>query len=85
VLYDEPTTGLDASAARVVDGLIRQAAGRGTTSLVVSHDLASLKRVADRVVLLDEGVIAFEGSAAEFFRMKTQHPAVRRFFGGPGD
>ncbi len=82
VLYDEPTTGLDAAAARQVDGAIRAAADRGTTALVVSHDLASLELIADRVALLDEGKIAFEGTPAELLAAREGHFAVRRFFHG---
>lgn len=81
VLYDEPTTGLDASAARLIDSLILRAAREGTTSLVVTHDLASLRRIADRVVLLDDGRVAFQGSASEFFARADEHPAIRRFIG----
>lgn len=80
VLYDEPTTGLDAGAARRVDRLIRAAADRGTSALVVSHDLASLELIADRVALLDEGRIAFSGTPAEFLAAREEHPAVHRFF-----
>ncbi len=80
VLYDEPTTGLDAEAARRVDRLIREAADAGTTALVVSHDLTSLKDVAERVAVLDEGVIAFHGTVPEFLERREEHPAIRRFF-----
>jgi len=80
VLYDEPTTGLDPAAARGVDDVIRALAGQGTTALVVSHDLASIERIADRVALLDDGVIAFHGTSREFFDQREQVPALRRFF-----
>ena len=81
VLYDEPTTGLDPAAARGVDDVIAALAGQGTTALVVSHDLASIERIADRVAILDEGVIAFHGTGREFFARKEEIPALRRFFG----
>ena len=80
ILYDEPTTGLDAAAARRVDRLIRAAADRGTTALVVSHDLTSIDAIADRVAVLDNGVIGFFGSGREFFAQRDENPAVRRFF-----
>jgi phospholipid/cholesterol/gamma-HCH transport system ATP-binding protein len=80
ILYDEPTTGLDAAAARRVDRLIREAARAGTTALVVSHDLKSLELIADRVALLDQGVVGYLGGVGEFFRAQEEHPAVRRFF-----
>jgi len=80
VLYDEPTTGLDPAAARGVDEVIRALANQGTTALVVSHDLASIERIADRVAMLDEGVIAFHGTGREFFARNEEMPALRRFF-----
>lgn len=80
VLYDEPTTGLDPAAARTVDQAIRGAADAGATALVVSHDLASIERIADRVAVLDGGSIAFFGTCAEFFGRRDELPALRRFF-----
>ncbi|MGC4113684.1 MAG: ATP-binding cassette domain-containing protein [Myxococcales bacterium] len=80
VLYDEPTTGLDPAAARGVDDVIRELANQGTTALVVSHDLASIERISDRVALLDEGVIAFHGPGTEFFAKREELPALKRFF-----
>jgi len=80
VLYDEPTTGLDPAAARGVDDVIRDLANQGTTALVVSHDLASIERIADRVAVLDDGVIAFHGPGREFFARRDEVPALRRFF-----
>lgn len=80
IFYDEPTTGLDPHAARRVDDLIRRLGARGTTSVVVSHDLSSIRRIAERVVLLESGRIAFSGSAEDFFAAERAHPAVHRFF-----
>lgn len=80
ILYDEPTTGLDPAAARRVDEVIRTCADQGATALVVSHDLASIERIADRVAVLDEGVIAFAGPTREFFSRRDELPALRRFF-----
>ena len=80
ILFDEPTTGLDAAAARRVDRLIRQTADQGTTALVVSHDLDSIRLVADRVAVLDDGVIGFLDETKRFFEAAEEHPAVRRFF-----
>jgi phospholipid/cholesterol/gamma-HCH transport system ATP-binding protein len=80
ILYDEPTTGLDAAAARRVDGLIRQSASRGAAALVVSHDLDSIRTLADQVAVLDAGRIGWSGAVADFFAAADEHPAVRRFF-----
>ncbi|MEL6548511.1 MAG: ATP-binding cassette domain-containing protein [Myxococcota bacterium] len=63
LLYDEPTTSLDPVSARRLDRTIRRMADEsGMTSLVVSHDLASVETIADRVTFLDGGRVAFDGS-----------------------
>jgi phospholipid/cholesterol/gamma-HCH transport system ATP-binding protein len=81
LLYDEPTTGLDPSNVEVINHLILAARDRyGATSLVVTHDLESLVSLADRVVLLLDGRIRFDGSP-ETFRAST-NPVVRSFIGG---
>ena len=80
IFYDEPTTGLDMAAARRVDDMIRRHAENGVTSVVVSHDLESIRRIADEVALLEEGVIAFSGTSEAFFAAEKTHPEVHRFF-----
>ncbi|MHB8418666.1 MAG: ABC transporter ATP-binding protein [Myxococcales bacterium] len=57
VLYDEPTTGLDPGAARQVDLLIRASADRGAAVLVVTHDMETVRRVADQTLELHEGLL----------------------------
>ncbi len=58
VLFDEPTTSLDPVSARRVDKLIRELSEKiGVTSIVVSHDLASIFSIADRIVMLYQGVV----------------------------
>jgi phospholipid/cholesterol/gamma-HCH transport system ATP-binding protein len=67
LLYDEPTSGLDPVTAYSIDQLIVQTRDRtGATSLVVSHDLTSVVRVADRIAFLDAGRIVFLGQPHEF-------------------
>jgi len=62
MLYDEPTTGLDQTSTRMIDDLIIQfSKERGITSLVVTHDIQSARRVSDRWMLLSRGVIAADG------------------------
>jgi phospholipid/cholesterol/gamma-HCH transport system ATP-binding protein len=59
LLYDEPTSGLDPVIARSIDDLIVQTRDRlGMTSVVVSHDIASIFRIADRIVMVDEIIAA---------------------------
>ncbi len=65
MLYDEPTTGLDPTSTRKIDDLILKfARERGITSLVVTHDIYSARRVSDRWMLLSKGVIAADGPVA---------------------
>lgn len=67
ILYDEPTTGLDPVTVYAIDQLMVQLRDDlGVTSLVVSHDVSSVLRVADRVAFLDKGTLAFDGKASDF-------------------
>lgn len=67
VLFDEPTTSLDPVSARRVDKLIRELSDTlGVTSIVVSHDLPSIFTIADRIVMLYQGVVRLIGSREEF-------------------
>src|SRR5258705_3310005 len=67
VLFDEPTTSLDLVSARRVDKLIRELSDTlGVTSIVVSHDLASIFTIADKIVFLYKGLVKKLGSRAEF-------------------
>jgi phospholipid/cholesterol/gamma-HCH transport system ATP-binding protein len=64
MLYDEPTTGLDPTSTRKIDDLIVKFAKEdGITSLVVTHDIQSARRVSDRWMLLSKGVISADGPA----------------------
>ncbi len=65
MLYDEPTTGLDPTSTRKIDDLIiKFAKEEGITSLVVTHDIQSARRISDRWMLLSKGVISADGPAA---------------------
>jgi phospholipid/cholesterol/gamma-HCH transport system ATP-binding protein len=78
VLYDEPTTGLDPITTDSVDSMINQAkARRRVTSMVISHDIASAFRVADRLAVLYDGRIAAQGTPDEVRR--SDDPYVQRF------
>jgi phospholipid/cholesterol/gamma-HCH transport system ATP-binding protein len=81
VLYDEPTTGLDPITSDVINELILKLADElGITSVVVTHDLTSAFKVADRMVMLHEGRVRLEGTP-ETFR-HSQDPVVTRFLRG---
>jgi len=78
VLYDEPTTGLDPITTDYVDGMILNAKERlGITSMVISHDIASAFKVADRLAVLYDGHLAAEGTPDEV--RGSTHPFVQRF------
>jgi phospholipid/cholesterol/gamma-HCH transport system ATP-binding protein len=78
VLYDEPTTGLDPINADVINNLIVKLSNElHITSIVVTHDLASAYKVADRIVMLHDGKVLFDGSPEQ---VKTTHNAVVRQF-----
>jgi phospholipid/cholesterol/gamma-HCH transport system ATP-binding protein len=78
VLYDEPTTGLDPITTDSVDSMINQAKQRRrVTSMVISHDIASAFRVADRLAVLYDGRIAAQGTPDEVRR--SDDPYVKRF------
>lgn len=67
LLYDEPTSGLDPVTAYSIDQLIVDTRDRtGVTSLVVSHDVTSVFRVADRIAFLEGGSLLFLGSPGDF-------------------
>ena len=81
VLYDEPTTGLDPITSDVINELILKLADElGITSVVVTHDLQSAFKVADRMVMMHEGKVRLEGGP-ETFRA-SQDPVVSRFLKG---
>jgi phospholipid/cholesterol/gamma-HCH transport system ATP-binding protein len=78
VLYDEPTTGLDPITTEYVDDMILEAKAKlGVTSVVISHDIASSFKVADKIAFLSGGVIVEQGPPA---RMRNAtHPALKQF------
>jgi phospholipid/cholesterol/gamma-HCH transport system ATP-binding protein len=68
ILYDEPTTGLDPVMSDAIDELIKELAIKlKVTSVVVTHDIFSVHEVADRVAMMDEGIIHFQGTPRELF------------------
>jgi len=63
ILYDEPTTGLDPIMSDSIDNLIKELSGKiKVTSVVVTHDMYSVKNIADKVAMMHEGVIHFTGT-----------------------
>lgn len=65
IFYDEPTTGLDPITSQQIDDLIGELSRKlNVTSLVITHDMFSVFNVADRVAMIDNGVIRFEGDVS---------------------
>lgn len=81
ILYDEPTTGLDPPRADEINELILKLARElSVTSVVVTHDMASVYKVADRVVMLYRGKFIFDGTPEEIRR--SEDVRVRCFIEG---
>jgi phospholipid/cholesterol/gamma-HCH transport system ATP-binding protein len=81
VLFDEPTTSLDPVSARRVDKLIRELSDKlGVTSVVVSHDLASIFSIADRIVMLYKGRVKLLGTPDDF--KASTDGVVQQFING---
>ncbi|MFJ7828122.1 amino acid ABC transporter ATP-binding protein [Psychrobacillus sp. NPDC096623] len=67
MLFDEPTSALDPEMVGEVLKVMKELAGTGLTMLVVTHEMEFAKEVADRVVFMDKGVIAEEGTPEQIF------------------
>jgi phospholipid/cholesterol/gamma-HCH transport system ATP-binding protein len=81
LLYDEPTTGLDPVTTAVIDRLIiRMSEELGTTGVVITHDMKSAFRISDRVAMLYDGRVRYEGTPEEF--QATEDPVVKGFIEG---
>ena len=81
ILYDEPTTGLDPIRSDVINELILKLKRElGITSVIVTHDMTSAYKIADRIVMLHNGKIVADGSA-DYIR-NHPHPVVQQFING---
>jgi len=81
ILYDEPTTGLDPIAADSIDHLILRVRDRfDVTTVVVTHDMRSARRLGQRIMMLHDRKIYASGTADEMFESKD--PVVRQFIDG---
>ncbi len=81
LLYDEPTTGLDPVTTTVIDRLIlRMREELGVTGVVITHDMESAYRIADRIGMLYDGRICFLGTPEEI--RACEDPVVRGFIEG---
>lgn len=78
MLFDEPTSALDPEMVGEVLDLIRELAGEGMTMVIVTHEMGFAREVAGRVLFMDGGVIAEEGTPTELFE-NPQNPRTQQF------
>ncbi len=77
MLYDEPTTGLDPITARSINELILRLHQGGVTSIVVTHELKSAFKVAERICMIRKGVIVFDGVVDNLKR--SEDPWIKEY------
>ena len=68
ILFDEPTSALDPEMVGEVLDLMRQLAKEGMTMVIVTHEMGFAREVADRVLFMDDGIIAEQGTPEQIFR-----------------
>ena len=78
MLFDEPTSALDPEMVGEVLNLIKEVADEGMTMVIVTHEMGFAREVATRVLFMDEGVIAEQGTPAEVFD-NPQNPRTKQF------
>jgi phospholipid/cholesterol/gamma-HCH transport system ATP-binding protein len=84
IILDEPTTGLDPIMADVINELVlRLQRELCITSIAVTHDMASANKIADRIAMLYEGRIVFDGTPEQI--MKSTDPVVQQFIQGSAE
>ena len=84
MFFDEPTTGLDPIMGDVIDDLIVKSVRElGATALSITHDMASARKIADRIAMLYEGKIIWAGPTAEIDH--SDNPYVDQFIHGRAD
>ena len=84
IFFDEPTTGLDPIMAGVINDLIREIVTEmGATAMTITHDMSSVRAIADRVAMLHGGVIRWTGPVDEMGA--TSDPYVQQFIHGRAD
>jgi len=72
MLFDEPTSALDPEMIGEVLEVMKELAREGMTMIVVSHEMGFAREVANRVVMMDEGVVVEEGTPNQVFSAPTQ-------------
>ncbi|MEM9437308.1 MAG: ATP-binding cassette domain-containing protein [Pseudomonadota bacterium] len=84
IFFDEPTTGLDPIMSGVINDLIREiVVEMGATAMTITHDMSSVRAIADQVAMLHGGIIQWQGPIADLD--STEDPYIRQFVGGLAD
>ncbi|WP_418262982.1 ABC transporter ATP-binding protein [Flavobacterium faecale] len=79
ILYDEPTTGLDPITSDEISNLINDTKAKfNNASIIITHDINCVKKVADRIVMIKDGKVYKEGSVKEF--IEDSDPFIQSFF-----
>lgn len=79
MLYDEPTTGLDPATSDEISLLINEVQKKyKTSSIIITHDIECARNTADRIIMLNDGVVYQEGKLVEF--EKSSDPLIKSFF-----
>ena len=81
IFFDEPTTGLDPIMANIINDLIVECSKKlGATTVTITHDMESVKKIASRVAMLYKGKIIWQGTADELY--SSANPYVDQFVNG---
>lgn len=84
IFFDEPTTGLDPIMSDVINDLIIGSVKKlGASALTITHDMASARKIADKIAMLYQGKIIWQGTVKEMD--ETDNPYVRQFINGCSD
>lgn len=84
IFFDEPTTGLDPIMAGVINDLIREiVVEMGVTAMTITHDMSSVRAIADNVAMLHDGVIQWSGPVADIEH--SGDPYLEQFIHGRAD
>jgi phospholipid/cholesterol/gamma-HCH transport system ATP-binding protein len=84
IFFDEPTTGLDPIMSGVINALIREiVVEMGATAMTITHDMSSVRAIADRVAMLHDGVIRWTGPASDMDA--SPDPYLQQFIHGRAD
>ncbi|MEM1076269.1 MAG: ATP-binding cassette domain-containing protein [Pseudomonadota bacterium] len=81
IFFDEPTTGLDPIMSGVINDLIREiVVEMGATAMTITHDMSSVRAIADSIAMLHEGIIQWTGPVAEMDQ--SGNPYLEQFING---